>query len=75
MLRGYDFLVNICEVKLQRIKNDIEQIKEKLNLEIEKKDTLNITVDILNLSQELDILIVTYYCILERRQELASKLQ
>lgn len=54
MLRGYDFLVNICEVKLQRIKNDIEQIKEKLNLEIEKKDTLNITVDILNLSQELD---------------------
>jgi len=30
MLRGYDFLVNICEVKLQRIKNDIEQIKEKL---------------------------------------------
>ncbi len=75
MLRGYDFLVNICEVKLQRIKNDIEQIKEKLNLEIEKKDTLNITVDILNLSQELDILIVTYYCILERRKELASKLQ
>jgi hypothetical protein len=59
--------VNTKETELQRLKIDIEGMREKLNLQIEQ-DAPNITGEILNTSRKLDKLIVNYYHILIERE-------
>lgn len=55
--------MNTREAELQRLKIDIEGMREELNLQIEQ-DAPNITREILNTSRKLDKLIVNYYRVL-----------
>lgn len=55
--------MNTREAELQRLKIDIEGMREELNLQIEQ-DAPNITKEILNTSRKLDKLIVNYYRVL-----------
>lgn len=55
--------MNTREAELQRLKIDIEGMREELNLQIEQ-DAPNITREILSTSRKLDKLIVNYYRVL-----------
>lgn len=53
--------MNICELKVQRLKRNIEEMKEKLNVLMDQ-NAPDITREILDTSQKLDTLIKNYYC-------------
>lgn len=55
--------MNILGLKKQRLKRDIEETREKLNVLVDQK-ALDISEEVLDTSQRLDILIANYYCIL-----------
>jgi Spo0E like sporulation regulatory protein. len=57
------FIMNILGLKKQRLKRDIEETREKLNVLVDQK-ALDISEEVLDTSQRLDILIANYYCIL-----------
>ncbi|MGE5629495.1 MAG: Spo0E family sporulation regulatory protein-aspartic acid phosphatase [Caulobacteraceae bacterium] len=60
--------MNIRGLKKQRLKRDIEETREKLNVLVDK-NALDITENVLDTSQRLDKLIVNYYCILEKEDK------
>lgn len=60
--------MNIRGLKKQRLKRDIEEAREKLNVLVDQ-NALDITEEVLDTSQRLDILIVNYYCILAKEDK------
>ena len=57
--------MSIWKLKVQRFESDIEEAREKLNVLMDQNAS-DITEEILDTSQKLDILIVNYYCNLEK---------
>ena len=53
--------MNIWELKVQRLKRNIEETKEKLNI-LMNQNAPDITEKILDTSQKLNTLIKDYYC-------------
>jgi len=60
--------MNFRGLKIQRLKRDIEETREKLNVLVDQ-NALDITEEVLDTSQRLDILIVNYYCILAKEDK------
>ena len=59
--------MNVRELKIQRLKRDIEETREKLYMLMDQ-NAPDITEEVLNTSQKLDIFIVNYYCILAKEE-------
>ncbi len=60
--------MNIRGLKMQRLKRDIEETREKLNVLVDQY-ALNITEEVLDTSRRLDMLIANYYCILAKEDK------
>jgi hypothetical protein len=59
--------VNIWKLKVQRLKRNIEETREKLNI-LMYQNAPDITEEISDTSQKLDTLIKDYYCNLAKEK-------